>query len=122
MKIVSAANAMIANPSRITSVLNSLEGDEYFFLYDSKYKWSIAMGKDNYNLYYYPTQVDLHTLASLDSDQWSNFEEMVRYSSKELGTKEAAATFAELYNLVKERLYGVSDVLDDIISSSNVPF
>jgi len=43
---------------------------------------------------------------------------MVKYSDTEVGTKEAKSSFAELYTIVKERLYGVNDVLDDIISDS----
>ena len=44
---------------------------------------------------------------------------MVTYKDTEIGTKEAKASFAELHTLIKERVYGVNDVLDDIISDAD---
>ena len=38
-KIVQAVNAMISNPDKIKSVIPN--GQEFFFIYKDKYKWSI---------------------------------------------------------------------------------
>ena len=40
---------------------------------------------------------------------------MVTYDTSQIGTKEAKASFAELYGILEEKLHGVDDVLDDIL-------
>jgi hypothetical protein len=121
MKIVSAANAMISNPGKITSVIPGSTSGELFFLYAEKHKWSIVSTSDgaDYSLFYYPTDLSLESLASMEDYQWSDFSYMIRYSSKDIGTKEAKDTFAELYTIVKERLFGVDDVLTEIINTAD---
>lgn len=119
MKIVSAANAMIASRDRITDVIPGMTGEEIFFLYDQKHKWSISKVQDEYVLFYYPGMDDIRHMASWPEEAWYDFNEMIRYSSKELGTKEARETFAELYRVVKENLFGIGSVLDEIIDSAN---
>jgi hypothetical protein len=66
-------------------------------------------------LFYYPGNENIQTLARYAGSDWKDTA-MVRYSTSEIGTKEAAASFSELYMLLKENVYGVSAVLDDIIS------
>jgi hypothetical protein len=39
----------------------------------------------------------------------------VPYNTKTLGTKEAKDSFKELNTIIKEKVYGMDDVLDDII-------
>ena len=116
-KIVQAVNAMISNQENITKVIRG--GDEFFFLYRDKYKWSIKKSdEDNTHvLWYYPGPEPLEKLASLAGGDWGNIS-MVMYRDDEIGTREASATFAELYTIVKERLYRVNDVLDDIIGDA----
>jgi hypothetical protein len=121
-KIVSAANAMISNDHKIGSV--SPNGSEYFFLYDNKHKWSIrhdAGTTENTVLFFYPSDdISIEQLASFGQDDWQYYNKMVSYSAKEIGTIEAEQTFKELFSIVKEKAFGVDDVLDQIIS--DLPF
>src|SRR5688572_33454279 len=110
-KIVQAVNAMVATPDRIAKVVKV--GDEYFFLYD-KYRWSIRRHDDgSIGLWYYPGGQGLDELAARSSDdEWQDVD-MVYYVDTRIGTKEARASFAELYTVVTERLHNINTVLDD---------
>lgn len=113
-KIVQAVNAMISNKQLIKDVL--LGDREVFFRYRNKYKWSIRQTEDGeYILWHYPGGGDLEELAAYIDDDWEGVP-MVSYKTSEIGTKEAEASFAELYQIVKERAYGMDEILDDIIS------
>lgn len=113
-KIVQAVNAMISNPDLISNVIPNEK--EFFFLYKDKYKWSITRRDDSTHIiWYYPGTEHLESLAAYDGQDWEGTP-MVTYKDAEIGTKEAKASFSELYTLIKERAYGVNDVLDDIIS------
>ncbi|OEC90736.1 hypothetical protein [Acinetobacter sp. YK3] len=121
-KIVQAVNAMLSNSKLITDVM--VEDNEYFFLYKSKYKWSIKRIEDEIILWFYPGNESLQQLIHLTlGSDWQSVP-MIRYSDKEIGTKEAKLSFVELYNLIKEKVYGVDDALDDIISDldADLPF
>lgn len=118
-KIVQAINSMITNKEKISNVIKSSE--EYFFLYKSKYKWSMALRDDGYHLWYYPGGDSLDFLASMAHSSWDNGVPMIHYFDGEIGTKEARASFAELYTILSEKLYGIDDVLNDIISD-DIPF
>ncbi len=118
-KIVQAVNAMIANPSFITDVIKGEEGDEIFFLYKGKYKWSMAQRDQKCYLWFYPGNEEaLARLASYEGPDWEGVA-MVAYNDAEIGTKEAKASFSELHNLIKEKVFGVNDALDDIISDAD---
>lgn len=114
-KIVQAVNAMISNREQISNVRK--KGDEYFFLYKNKYKWSIAYSdeRDDYTLYFYPGNQSLDELVSMPNNDWQYFKEFIFYSGQDLGTKEAQNTFKEIYMIVKEKVLGVDKVLDEII-------
>lgn len=115
-KIIQAINAMISNPSLISSV----QGSDLliFFLYKEKYKWSIfKSGNGVHTLQFFPGDISIQELVSADEYQW-DFIEKVSYNDNEIGTKEAKASFAELYTTVSERRYGLNDVLEDIISDT----
>ena len=118
-KIIQAINAMISNPAFITDVHE--HELEYFFLYKGKYKWSIKVAEDTINLWFYP---GLQSLDELVHTRDWQYIPMIHYSSKDIGTKEAKASLNELYNLVKEKLYSVDKVLDDIIADleDDLPF
>lgn len=123
-KIVVAANVMIENKDKISPVLRGggdIE-DEVFFLYDKKHKWSIFKTDDeNYMLCFYPGTSTLSSYASMGvNTDWDSID-VVFYRTKEIGTKESLATFAELHSVVKSLLFGMDDILDDIIRSDN-PF
>lgn len=113
-KIVQAVNAMISNPDHITNVMRN--NRELFFVYKGKYNWSISKSEEGeYYLFFYPEDADIARLAHYDGLDWEGTT-MVTYAATEIGTKEANASFAELYTLIKERVYGVNAVLDDIIA------
>lgn len=117
-KIVQAVNAMISNPDNITKVL---KGDnEYFFSYRDKYSWSMAKHEDEHFLYFYPSIRHIEEIANNDRHDWDTIN-MVVYRDSEIGTKEAKASFAELLNLLKEQVFGINKVLEDIISDT-MPF
>ena len=57
-KIVRAANSMVSNDVKISNVTK--RRNEYFFLYDGKYKWSIILYEEgSYKLFYYPTEISI---------------------------------------------------------------
>ena len=121
MKIVEAINAMISSRRLITSVIPRYagNGNETFFIFDDKYKWSIIKSENDYAVFYYPGNQSLEELASMSDYDWQEFSEMVRYSSKDLGAKEVRDSFEELHRIVQERKFGIEDVLDDIISKAD---
>lgn len=116
-KIVAAVNAMITNQQKITSVIKGVQGNEIFFLYDNKHKWSIRYDDDgSYNLYYYPSQDSLESLSKIGS--WDPNIPMMYYTTSDIGTDEAKQSFRELYGLIKEKIYGVDEILDEIIKNT----
>ena len=113
-KIIAAANSMLANQEKISSVMAGEQTpSEMFFLYDNKYIWSINKSSGHYWLCFYPGNHSVEDIASTQDWDTINF---VTYSTKEIGAREALDTFAELYTVAKEKLFGVNQVLDDIIS------
>lgn len=120
-KIVVAVNVMIMNPEKITSVIHGSYEDEVFFLYDKKHKWSLFKKDDNIILSYYPGANSLELLASISPENWGPDIDAVVYNSKEIGTKEAKASFNELYTLLQGKKYGMDEILDEIIAS-DIPF
>lgn len=118
MKIVSAVNAMIANPDRISEVTLGM-GGEIFFRYAGKYNWSMKKSDDEFKLWFYPGNRTIQDLASFRGLDWATFTEMVYYSSGEIGTREAVESFGELYRVVSEKQHGVDKVLDDIIGNAD---
>lgn len=121
-KIVMAVNVMVLNPDKITDVIQGYTDSEVFFRYDDKHKWSIHEGSSGIlYLHFYPGAQSLSDLAAMDEEQWDRMARRVTYNTKELGTKEAVESFKELYSVVKEKMYGMDEVLDDIIES-DIPF
>lgn len=120
-KIVKVINVMISQKKNINKVISSANMDEIFFNYN-QYKWSISKNQENnYYLHYYPGKQDIKKLASWPDEAWHEFNEIVSYNTKELGTKEAYDSLGELYSIVKEKTYGMDEVFEDIIKS-DVPF
>ena len=117
-KIVQAINTMISNKKQITNIIAGQQ--EIFFVYRAKYIWSMRQepSRRDYSLWYYPNANNVELLAAYDGDDWE-FVPMVVYKTSEIGTKEALSSFTELYNLLKERMHNVDEVLDDIISNSD---
>jgi hypothetical protein len=114
-KIVQAVNAMISNPQSVTSIIpGSEDRDELFFSYKNKHNWSIGSRDGDLFLWFYPGDQKIEHLAKRAGD-WGAIP-IVIYNASEIGTKEAKQSFSELYGLLKERLYGVDIVLNEIIS------
>ena len=122
-KIIQAVNSMVSNQELITSVIHGRDAKEIFFLYKNKYRWSIKTGDDgSYSLWFYKTEDSIEYLAHIFDEEWERVP-MIHYSTKELATKEAFASFEELYRIVKEKVLGMDKVLDDIIKDmDDVPF
>jgi hypothetical protein len=117
-KIVQAVNAMISNQALITEVV---KGDkEIFFRYKAKYTWSMRKESSTHYLWYYPNHEIDYLLGCEVENEWNGVD-MVGYNDTEIGTREAKASFAELFLLLKEKMFGVNNVLDDIISDGD-PF
>lgn len=113
MRIVEVVNSMISQKAKISHVIKS--GDEMYFLFNKKYKWSIRKDTGgNYHLFFYPHETyELKDLinASLEDDEYAV------YSSLELKTREANESFADLYRILIEKLFKLDDVFNDIIES-----
>jgi hypothetical protein len=122
-KIIKAVNAMVSNSNLISMAINGTSDREIFFIYDGKHKWSIIKNIDNeYVLIYYPGNDDLSYIAGIPDEYWEQSNvRTVRYSTSELGTKEAIESMAELFTIVSEKLYGMDDILDEIIKT-DLPF
>ena len=119
-KIVEAINVMIANNEKIDKAFKGEYDAEVFFQYAHKHKWSIIKSdRDEYYLHYYPVAMPLEDLASMPSEMWAEFSQMVSYNSTTLGTKESKDSLRELYVIAREKVYGMDDVLDDIIKSDS---
>ena len=114
MKIVQVINSIITNKSKISNVLRN--DSEYFFVYNSKYKWSITKSDktDDYFIHFYPT--DIMNIEQLANNQdWNSFPHYVSYKTEDLKTKEALETFRELYQIVADKVYGIDDIFNEII-------
>lgn len=119
-KIIEAVNVMASNKDKFDMVLQGAHESEIFFRYAGKHKWSIIKNDSGeYYLHYYPGNYNLEKMAAWPPEEWHGFSGMVSYNSKDLGTKEARESLGELYTLVKEKVYGMDDVLEDIISSDD---
>ena len=121
-KIVSAINTMINDAHKISKVIPN--ENVFYFLYADKYKWSIVQFEDDLCfLNYYPGEISFEEMAQMKDYEWSQSGiEQVVYSTNEFKTKEAVESFKELYLTVKEKLYGVDKVLNDIINDGDLPF
>ena len=118
MKIVQVLNTIISNKDKISNVLR--QDKEYFFVYDSIYKWSIIKSDklDDYIVIFYPTdQMKIEELAS--HQDWQSFTQYISFSSEDLKSKEALETFRELYQIVVSKIYGLDKIFDDIINGDN---
>jgi hypothetical protein len=121
-RIVQAINVMISNSKLITESTIGENGSEYFFIYDQKHVWSIYEDS-NGTLYltFYPGNQDIGHLASISNGEWEIVNiKTISYNSHELSTKEALDSLKELYKIAKEKVYGMEEILDEIISSDGL--
>ena len=113
-KIIEVLNTMISKKEKITNVIK--KELEYFFIYNSKYKWSIVRdNNENYFVHFYPdASVSIEQLSEVYDWNQYNF---VTYSTDDFKTNEAIETFRELYQIVSDKVYGLDDMFDEIINS-----
>ena len=119
-KIVQAVNVMCVRPMDIQNVTPLADGEILFSYGPKEYKWGIKESQNfqgHLTLFFYPRAESIEALAN--TVDWTT-EPHTSYSTKEIGTEEARQTFRELYSIVKEKLYGVDEVLNDIIG--DIPF
>ncbi len=114
-KIVRAINTMILNMEKISEVTESKA--EIYFLYDSKYKWSVRKGTSGYYLTFYPGNMTLQEL--IQAKQKNLPVQNMVYNTVELNTRESGASFAELYILIREKLLKIDKILEDIIEAKS---
>nr|WP_319494382.1 hypothetical protein [uncultured Desulfobacter sp.] len=123
-KIVAATNSMIANSDKISTVINR---DSYwFFLYHKKYAWCIENldheGTNSSILYFLKAEGKFYVndvkvferLSRQDVRSLVKQGEAIEYNSNEIGTEEALQAFRLLFTIVKERGFGIDNILDDI--------
>lgn len=111
-KIIRTVNTMIQNPDKITNVKR--KENEYYFLYNEKYKWSIHKSESVYYLHYYPFDITIEEISEIEDLEWEAYD-YVSYNTKELKSREAEESFLELYQILKEKIYNMDKVLDEII-------
>ncbi|MDX9918333.1 MAG: hypothetical protein RBT15_10045 [Gudongella sp.] len=112
-------NKMIETSEAISDVMLGTFGvEEYYFFYKRKYRWSIYYyhEQDDYYLYYYKVELPIVDLANMDTSMLT----FIKYQSSEFKSKEATESFAELYNIVKGKLLGMDDVIDDILNDPTI--
>lgn len=116
-KIIQVINTMISNSGRISNVL-AAQQDEYFFIYNEKHKWSIMETKedpDNITLFLYPDEnIKLETLA-YDTD-FGTYNKFVTYRAEDFKSSEVIESYRELLKVVKDKIYGIDEILDDILN------
>ena len=123
MKIVLVINSMISNQEKITNVIPN-QG-EFYFLYDGRHKWSIdkivEQHKENYLINFFPNDptAGVGSLEEIyETRMWGNpLFHVASYSTKELNTVEAYESFKDLYDILFNKVYGIDDVFDEIISN-----
>ena len=126
IKIIQAINAMVSNPQKITKVIASPypANRGTFFLYDEKYKWSILFDEEGneYHLTYYRGSNTIEHMASFTTSVWPGSTDSVSYSSEGLKSREAFESLRALFGVVKEKLCGMDDVLNDIVKDDDLPY
>jgi hypothetical protein len=121
-KIVQAVNVMIANKDKISNVKKGKHSTAYYFVYNSKYVWSIGTyADDDINISNYPVDIfdspEAYVNKLFIEDQNDSIDN-VCYNTEDFNTREAKESFRELYNLIKEKNLGVDVILDEIIEDA----
>ena len=111
-KIILAINSMIQNLDKISNV--SVLNNEYFFQYKG-YIWGIFESTENYILTYYPGSTTVTNLINVI--EFSDDIDSISYNSDAFKNQEDIESFRDLYLIIKEKVYGLDKVLDDIIEN-----
>lgn len=114
-RVIQVVNTMITKSDLIKNVIpGSLSVSELFFVYNFKYRWSIMYkdtSPDDYILYYYHTDLTITDLAQTPA----NLLDFITYKASDFKSQEAYESFQDLYNVIKGKLFGMDDVLNDIL-------
>ena len=83
----------------------------------------IKNDQDDYIIFYYPDDMSLEEVVNISNINWQNLN-VIKYALSDIRTREANASFSELYTLLSEKAYGIDEVLKDIISDldDGLPF
>lgn len=111
-KIILAINSMIQNSDKISNV--SVFDIEYFFEYKG-YIWGILELKEDYILTYYPESTTVTNV--INRIEFMHDINSISYNSDAFKNQEDIESFRDLYLIIKEKLYGLDKVLDDIIEN-----
>ncbi|MDA6068661.1 hypothetical protein NJT12_03420 [Flavobacterium sp. AC] len=122
MKIVLVINSIISHQEKISNIIAN--GDEIFFLYDGKHKWSVDKIAeeyiDTYIVNFYPQDGNENKVQTLeqiiDLKMFGSPVRMATYTTRQYSTTEAYETFKDLYEIVFNKVYGIDDIFDSIIS------
>ncbi|WP_135604953.1 hypothetical protein [Methanococcoides sp. NM1] len=113
-KILKAVDAMFNSEELITDV-KTLQ-DTLFFKYNQTYVWSIQKELGDFYLIYYVNHDEVKNVIDAIKYMPNDPGPYISYSSKDYKSTENGDNFAELYQIVKEKLYNIDTVLDNIIS------
>lgn len=111
-KIILAINSMIQNSDQISDI--SVSNNEYFFKYKG-YIWGIFKSKEDYILIYYPEFSNV--IDAINLTKYLDDVASINYNSDAFKNQEDIESFRDLYLIIKEKLYGLDKVLDDIIEN-----
>lgn len=107
---------MISNKDKIGDVIKGEH--EFFFQFNKKHNWSISQDQNTNDLYLYLYPDEDISLADLERIvNWELYKDFVVYSTNEFKSTEASESFQELYSIVKSKLFGVDEILDDILKT-----
>jgi hypothetical protein len=115
VRIIAAMNAMIENKSMIDAIypISHIVLEGFVFEYKKKYKWAIIFDRndDEYFLIFYANTFESTEHLALQYPTTST----AVYSTEEYKDRESVQTFKELFQTVRNKLYGIDAMLDDII-------
>lgn len=111
-KIVQAINSMIQNNEYLDDV--ALSDGEFYFRYKN-YIWSIKREEDGFFLYYYPGFTEVRSVITSNMTGQLTPDSVAVYRSADIKTREAIESFSELHKIVKDKMFNMDKVLDDII-------
>jgi len=114
-KVIQAVNSMIVNKEKISSAGWVPDSEWILFLYNNKHKWAMKKNNEEYLLLFLKTDESLNKIR--DVTEWE-YIPSISYSSQKMGTKEAVASFNELYKILEEKVLGIEEVLDEIIADN----
>lgn len=115
IKVLQVIRNMITNADKISNIEKQL--NIFYFLYKgyvwSIWEWSSSDDTDNegYSLAYYPGAKNVSDIITPKIHR-----DFMVYSSGDFNTVDTLNLYAQLYNIIKEKFYGVDKVFNDILN------